>query len=354
MAKLFISYRREDSGALVGRIYDRLVTHFGVDSVFMDIDSIPYGVDFRDHIGNAVGECDVFIAVIGKQWLSAERDGKSRLDDPDDFVRTEIETALARKIPLIPVLIKETPMPKATELPYEIGNLAHRNAAEVDPGRDFHPHLDRLIRKIEEVAIGTSEVETVPDSGEIADSAGSEGGTPTTSASPQLGLSIRTTSRIAWRGLSLSAFFAGATLWAWRSAKRAYQAALELLSNLKRIIVDHVDDILFAAIRAWKFTLVLLSIPFVFCSIVPAYVVSRDLKASGEYLLEGGGMIGVVSGIAIALGFGAIILFDPDVKFSRRIALCLVAGSLLASLVASSLIVYLQITHGFAYWLPKD
>jgi hypothetical protein len=61
MAKIFLSYRRQDSAGIAGRIYDRLRAHFGDDTVFMDIDSIPFGVDFREHIGAAVGQCDVVL-----------------------------------------------------------------------------------------------------------------------------------------------------------------------------------------------------------------------------------------------------------------------------------------------------
>ena len=69
MTKLFISYRREDTEALTGRIYDRLVTHFGKESVFIDIDTIPAGVDFVEHLAKAVSQCDILLAMIGEQWL---------------------------------------------------------------------------------------------------------------------------------------------------------------------------------------------------------------------------------------------------------------------------------------------
>ena len=151
MRKLFISYRRDDSPGLAGRIYDRLEDHFGSDAVFMDVDSIPYGVDFRQYLTDAVGQCDVLLAVIAERWLSIKQGGKRRLDDPDDFVRIEIETALARGIPVIPVLIGATPMPNEEELPTDLRPLAFRNAAAVDTGPDFHHHVDRLIRKIEEL-----------------------------------------------------------------------------------------------------------------------------------------------------------------------------------------------------------
>ena len=96
MAKIFISYRRQDSIGVTGRIYDRLRAHFGDGAVFMDIDNIPFGVNFRKHIDSAVGHCDVVLAVIGTKWAE-ETDAHRRLDDPRDFVRIELESALSAR-----------------------------------------------------------------------------------------------------------------------------------------------------------------------------------------------------------------------------------------------------------------
>jgi len=148
MPKIFLSYRREDSAGVAGRIYDRLRAHFGDGAVFMDIDSIPFGEDFRKHIDAAVGQCDVILAVIGTKW-AGETDAHRRLDDATDFVRIEIESALKRDIPVIPILIDRTSMPTEAELPRTLAGVTYRNAIEVDQGRDFHPHVDRLVRGIE-------------------------------------------------------------------------------------------------------------------------------------------------------------------------------------------------------------
>jgi hypothetical protein len=107
MSKIFLSYRRQDSAGITGRISDRLRVHFGNDAVFMDIDNIPFGVDFREHIAAEVGQCDVALAVIGPRW-SGKTKASRRIDDPKDFVRIEIESALQRGIPVIPVLIDQT------------------------------------------------------------------------------------------------------------------------------------------------------------------------------------------------------------------------------------------------------
>src|ERR1700733_11425134 len=105
---IFISYRRSDSLVVSGRIYDFLVEEFGKENVFKDVYSIPLGSDFRAVLNEWVGGCSVFLAIIGDAWLSAiGPSGSRRLDDPNDFVRIEIESALARgdDITVIPVLV---------------------------------------------------------------------------------------------------------------------------------------------------------------------------------------------------------------------------------------------------------
>src|SRR5215471_14154139 len=92
---VFISYRRQESSGITGRLYDRLAGRFGDDQVFMDVDTIALGVDFTQVIAQAVSNCTVLLAVIGPGWLTAtDEDGQRRLDDPDDIVRVEIHTAL--------------------------------------------------------------------------------------------------------------------------------------------------------------------------------------------------------------------------------------------------------------------
>jgi len=148
-AKIFISYRRSDSDAIAGRIRDRLALQFGEDSVFMDIDNIPPGVDFRTHIRSALTEADAAVVVIGTEWLAPKSDGHRRIDDPEDPVRAELEAALARSMPVIPVLVRGATMPSRAELPTSLGELSFRNAADVDSGKDFHLHMERVIRSLE-------------------------------------------------------------------------------------------------------------------------------------------------------------------------------------------------------------
>jgi len=148
-----ISYRREDSMPIAGRLYDRLQAKFGKQNVFMDFDSIPPGVDFRERIRQTIERSNLVIAVIGPHWLGEQSDGSRRIDDPTDFVRLEIEYALKGGIPVIPLLVNSTPMPKPEKLPSDIQPLAFRNALPLDSGLDFHQHTDRLINSI--VGVGS-------------------------------------------------------------------------------------------------------------------------------------------------------------------------------------------------------
>jgi hypothetical protein len=151
--RLFVSYRRDDSAGMAGRIFDRLESQFGRESVFMDIDSMPFGVSFPQYLNDALNKCDALLALIGDRWLEVQQNGKRRLDDPGDFVRIEIETALARGIPVFPVLIGRASMPNTDSLPPSLVRLADRNAANVDTGRDFAHHMDCLIRELEDLHV---------------------------------------------------------------------------------------------------------------------------------------------------------------------------------------------------------
>ena len=146
---LLISYRRADSEAVAGRIRDRLVGHFGEDSVFMDIDSIQVGLDFREQIASAVRGTDILLAIIGPNWLGKTTDGLIRIRDGEDPVRIETEMALQNGVYVIPVLVGGANMPQPDALPESIRDLSFRNAVVVDGGRDFHQHVDRLIRSME-------------------------------------------------------------------------------------------------------------------------------------------------------------------------------------------------------------
>jgi hypothetical protein len=150
MPGLFLSYRRSDSAAETGRIYDRLVGHFGKEAIFKDVDSIPYGVDFRTYLYEMVSRCGALIAVIGPEWLNARNEsGFRRIDDPTDFVRIEIAAALGRRMPVVPLLVRGAALPRESDLPIDLRPLVYQNAAQARNDPDFHTDMDRLIKSLE-------------------------------------------------------------------------------------------------------------------------------------------------------------------------------------------------------------
>ena len=131
MAGIFISYRRADSDGWAGRLRDTLRVRFG-DLVFQDVDNIPDGEIFSDVIDRALRECDVALVIVGPNWASAEDEsGRRRLDQPDDWVRTETAMVLNRKIRVIPVLVGGARLPRAEDLPEELRSLTKRQAREI-------------------------------------------------------------------------------------------------------------------------------------------------------------------------------------------------------------------------------
>jgi TIR domain len=147
-AKVFLSYRREDSAGYAGRVQDRLAQEFGRDLLFMDVDTVPLGVNFVTILHNEVAKCEVLLAVIGAHWLDARDDaGNRRLDDPHDFVRIEIGAALQRNIPVIPILLDGAKVPKATQLPKDLEELSLRNGLDVRHA-SFHNDIDKLVRSL--------------------------------------------------------------------------------------------------------------------------------------------------------------------------------------------------------------
>jgi len=150
-ARVFVSYRREDTRHVAGRLADRLVERF---QVFMDMDTIEPGTDFTDVIRRAVNDCDVFLSILGTQWTTADdENGRRRLDDPNDWVVAETATALQRKVPVIPVLVDGARMPVRTELPDVLASLASRQGMTLRH-ESFSSDVGRLIAAIEK-RVGT-------------------------------------------------------------------------------------------------------------------------------------------------------------------------------------------------------
>lgn len=142
---IFLSYRREDVPYAAGRLRDRLNTQF---KVFFDTDNINRGDDFAATIRDAVGKCDILVAVIGKKWSSVkDHDGNRRLDDPDDWIVQEIRTALDRGILVIPVLVDGAARPTQSVLPRALEQVAGLHDASLHH-RTFNDDSDRLIKEI--------------------------------------------------------------------------------------------------------------------------------------------------------------------------------------------------------------
>ena len=145
--RIFISYRRADFGGnaeiFVGRLSDRLISHFGNSNIFLDVDKIPPGREFDEFIAEQIAQSDVVLAIIGPNWLT---ELQKRLPQNDDFVYLEIKAALDRKIPLIPILTNESSMPSTGSIPSTINQLTKKNAFVLDSGRNFHDNVTALIK----------------------------------------------------------------------------------------------------------------------------------------------------------------------------------------------------------------
>jgi hypothetical protein len=169
--RIFISYRRDETAYPAGWLYDRLAQHFGAGQIFKDVDSIELGDDFVQVITRAVGSCDVLLALIGERWLTiTDAQGQRRLNDPDDFVRLEIEAALTRDVRIIPILIDGARMPNADELPVGLASLARRQALELSPSR-FEYDTSRLLKILD---MTLAEVRTAHDGSATTSSSGAQ------------------------------------------------------------------------------------------------------------------------------------------------------------------------------------
>ncbi len=153
MAAVFISYRREDAEDSARALYESLVREFGKDQLFLDVEAIAPGSDFREVENRSLDECAVFLVVIGPTWLEIKAaddpQGQRRLDNPSDYVRQEVARALKRGggLPVIPVLVRGASMPAAAKLPEDLQNLAYRNALALNH-LDWDGNLQKLVAAI--------------------------------------------------------------------------------------------------------------------------------------------------------------------------------------------------------------
>ena len=165
MSGIFLSYRRDDASGWAGRLYEHLVRDWGPDQVFIDIDTIAPGEDFREAIAQTMDKCDVVLVVIGPNWVNARDElGNRRLDDEGDTHRAEIISALSADVRVVPVLVGGAPMPKVADLPDPLKGLAYRNAAVVEDRRFASDvsNLQSTLKKFAEEVLAERAPETVP------------------------------------------------------------------------------------------------------------------------------------------------------------------------------------------------
>lgn len=146
--RIFISYRRGDTQWAAGRLADSLAAYFGDKRVFRDVEGIAGGADFGEVIRHTLGSADAVVVLIGPEWLDArDGDGRRRLDDADDWVAHEVSAALEAGVPVYPVLVEGTPMPRADELPDALRALTRFNAISISDGR-WREDVTRLAKII--------------------------------------------------------------------------------------------------------------------------------------------------------------------------------------------------------------
>jgi TIR domain-containing protein len=145
-----MSYRRSDSAAIVGYIYERLAARYRKEAIFRDIDKMPLGKNFYEHIKEELADCDVVLVVIGPQWLAIDAQGQSRIQQADDPVRLEVEAALSSGATVIPVLVEGAAIPKSADLPDSLKAFPALAGTRVNI-EDFDAHIERLRQSIDDI-----------------------------------------------------------------------------------------------------------------------------------------------------------------------------------------------------------
>ena len=180
MSAIFLSYRRDDSSGYAGRLFDNLAERFGRERVFMDIETLEPGMDFVAGIDRAIESCGAVIALIGPNWIKAQdSEGRRRLDNPHDFIRLEITTALTRGVRVIPVLVHNASMPPEQELPEPLRPLCRLQACEIADNR-WEFDVGRLADVLEPLIAESKKSPTVAPSAETAPA-----GATSTSTTPE-------------------------------------------------------------------------------------------------------------------------------------------------------------------------
>jgi len=159
-SKVFVSYRRQDSSAMAGRIHDSLIKYFPKLDIFMDVEAIAGGENFSERIFSSIEQADIFICLIGNKWAVSE-DGEDRLHMPDDYVRKEIAAGLDSGCKVYPILLNECKFPDKRTLPVELKNLCTLNALELRDSR-FNDDLLNIIENIFSVRRQQLETKRLP------------------------------------------------------------------------------------------------------------------------------------------------------------------------------------------------
>ena len=160
--KIFISYRRSDAQHIAGRVYDNLELEFGSDEIFFDVNTIPYGVDFRKYISDFVKASVVVIAVISTSWKTFFKKNWFISRHKFDFVQVELELAFENSVPVLPILVDDTPMPRENDLPKAISSIAYINAARLRGGKDFRNDMAGIISTIKDLRVIAADAKELP------------------------------------------------------------------------------------------------------------------------------------------------------------------------------------------------
>lgn len=139
---VFISYHRDDSSYASANIHKELVRYYGADYIYLDIVDIAPGKDFKKEFSKAIKNCNVLLFIIGREWAK-------RVNSPDDYVRIELELALKKKIPLVPIFVDNMKMPNQSILPAPLKQLSNLNGLPVRPEPDFHNDIETLVSRLE-------------------------------------------------------------------------------------------------------------------------------------------------------------------------------------------------------------
>ena len=154
---VFLSYRREESAHVAGRIYDHLEREFGAGRIFFDVEGIPIGGDFREHIRGALIKSEALLVVIGRRWTARFRQSAGwlsrRAARTTDYVVIEIEFALLHNVRIMPLLVDGANMPSERQIPAKISQICYFQAAPIRAGLDFRTDMTRVLDAIKNPAL---------------------------------------------------------------------------------------------------------------------------------------------------------------------------------------------------------